>query len=78
MGAAGNVISHHGDRHRHPIHAGWRLSRLYAASIAVLAASGALDAVLRRFDSTDQNVAVPENMDLKKARYLRMSSGFNN
>ena len=57
-------IVHHGDRHRHSVHATGKLSRLHAAATAVLAAAGADAPVLRRPDAVGQDVAAAEEVDL--------------
>ena len=57
VAADGDVRGHHGDRHRHPVHAAGTLPRLHGAAAAVLAAAGAHAAVLRRPDAGGQDVA---------------------
>ncbi len=66
VAADGDVRGHHGDRHRHPVHATGKLPRLHPASAALLAAAGAHAAVLRRPDATGQNLAAPKEMDLRQ------------
>ena len=64
MATAGHVIGHHGDRHCHPVLATRRLPGFYSTSIAVLAFAGAVCRMLREPDTTRENVAVTEEMDL--------------
>ena len=64
VAADGDVRGHHGDRHRHPVHAPGKLPRLHRTAAAVLAAAGAHAAVLRRPDATGQDVAAAKEVDL--------------
>ena len=59
LAADGHVRLHHGDRHRHAVHAARDLPRLHGAAAALLAAAGADAAVLRRPDASGQDVARP-------------------
>ena len=60
----GDVRGHHGDRHRHSVHAPGTLSRLHGAATAVLAAAGAHAPLLRAPDAVGQDVAAAEEVDL--------------
>ena len=60
VAAAGDVIGHHGDRHRLPFSPLGDYLGFTRASTAVLAAAGALARVLRCPDSVGQNVAAQQ------------------
>ena len=64
MAIAGDVIHHHGDRYCDPILTTRCISWFYEASVALLAAAGAVGVVLRQPDTSRQNVAFKEELDL--------------